>query len=67
MPKLPDKTAFKEITSITIEGICEDGVKRKLMFFDFANPIVKTYDINLNLDCKGYKVALIDITNDEKD
>ena len=93
MPKLPDPTAFREITSITIEGICEDGVKRILKFSDFADldtplitiyanyaeekpqyrpqkykspPIAKSYDINLNLDCKGYKVGLIDIT-DEKD
>ena len=94
MPKLPDKTVFKEITSVAIEGICEDGVKRILKFSDFADlntplititanyvkekpqyrpqtykspPIAKSYDINLNLDCKGYKVALIDIINDEKD
>lgn len=94
MPKLPDKTAFREITSITIEGICEDGVKRALMFYDFADldaplitintnytkerpqyrpqiynspPIAESYDINFNLGCKGYKVGLIDIINDEKD
>ena len=94
MAKLPDKTAFREITSIAIEGICEDGVKRILTFSDFAYldtplitiatnyeeekpqyrpqiyespPIVKNYDINLNLDCKGYKVSLIDVTNEEKD
>ena len=91
MAKLPDKTAFREITSITIEGICEDGVKRVLTFYDFADldaplitisanleeekpqyrpqkykspPIAKSYDINLNLDCKGYKVGLIDITDE---
>ena len=94
MPKLPDKTAFREITFITIEGICEDGVKRILMFSDFADldiplitinanyeeekpqyrpqtyklpPIAKNYNINFNLDCKGYKVGLIDVTNDETD
>ena len=45
MSKIPDPTSFREITSITIEGICEDGVKRAIILSDFEEttpPLIST-------------------------